>query len=165
MKNILFSLFFVLLSQFAWSQQTTYFLIRHTEKELAPLDKSNPNLTEQGRERAQHWNMVFHYIEFDAIYSTDYIRTIETARPIAEAQNLEIKSYNPQTLFDSDFQQATLGKTVLVVGHSNTTPVLANRMLKEERYPLFDDSEYDSFFVVTISNEQTIVNKLAAPMN
>lgn len=77
------------------SQETsTYYLIRHAEKDRTDPTNKNPHLTEAGHERALKWKKVLSSIEFDHIYSTDYHRTIETVTPIAEAQNLDIEFYS-----------------------------------------------------------------------
>ena len=40
------------------------------------------------------------------------------------------------------------GGTVLISGHSNTTPMLVNRLIGKERYQQFDESDYDNLFIV-----------------
>ena len=57
-------------------------------------------------------------------------------------------------MFDSIFQVNTKGKTVLVVGHSNTTPVFANKILGEKKYENMDDNDNSSLYIVTISGDQ-----------
>ena len=42
------------------------------------------------------------------------------------------------------------GKNVLVVGHSNTTPMLVNKMIDLEKYDQMDDSDNSSLFIVRI---------------
>jgi hypothetical protein len=42
---------------------------------------------------------------------------------------------------------------VLVVGHANTTPVLANHLYGEQYYTsTFDESDYDNLIVILESN-------------
>ena len=43
------------------------------------------------------------------------------------------------------------GKTVLIVGHSNTTPVFANKILGKKMYENMSDNDNASLFIVTIS--------------
>ena len=47
------------------STTTTYYLIRHAEKDRSDKSNRNPELTEIGKTRAQHWNEVFQNIAFD----------------------------------------------------------------------------------------------------
>ena len=83
-----------MLSLNLFSQEvSTYYLIRHAEKVIT--EDRNPDLTSIGKLRAEEWAEIFKDINFDLIYSTDYIRTMATAKPTAVNQNLEIKAYHP----------------------------------------------------------------------
>ncbi len=138
------------------STTTTYYLIRHAEKDRSDKTNRNPNLTEEGIERAKNWSHVFENTDFDAIYSTNYNRTIETAQPTANTQKLEVSFYDPRNLYAEEFAEATYGKTVLVVGHSNTTPAFVNAILGEKKYDDMDDNNNGSLYIVTISEGNKI---------
>jgi len=94
------------------------------------------------------------------VYSTDYNRTKQTAQPIAEKNNLGITIYNPSELNSEEFKKATKGKTVLVVGHSNTTPMFVNAVIGSEKYESIDDSNNANLYIVTISSIGEISNTL-----
>lgn len=129
---------------------TTYYLIRHAEKDRSDSTNRDPDLNAEGLERAKKWAEVLKDIELDAVYSTNYKRTIQTGTPVAESKGLEVQNYNAGNLYDSDFQKATRGKTVLVVGHSNTTPQFANAILKQPKYSDLSDSENGALFIVQV---------------
>jgi broad specificity phosphatase PhoE len=129
---------------------TTYYFIRHAEKDTSDSKNEDPELTEAGVKRTQNWAKTFKAIDFDLIYSSDYKRTLNTARPIAKDQNKEIKFYNTEKLNDKDFQENTKNKTVLVVGHSNLNPEWVNYILGKKKYQDLDESVYGSLFIVTI---------------
>jgi broad specificity phosphatase PhoE len=148
-------------AQEAATETTTYYLIRHAEKVRTNSNNKNPNLKEKGVERAIKWSETFKHIDFDYIFSTDYKRTIQTALPTAKSKNLEIQFYNPNVLFDDEFKTLTAGKTVLIVGHSNTTPQLANKILEVEKYPEMDDRNNANLYIITISEN----NKSAILLN
>ncbi len=155
MKKILFLILFALIFFNINAQEseiTTYYFIRHAEKNRTDSIHNNPDLNEIGKKRAEYWNTVFKNIVFDEIYSTDYNRTIQTAAPTAKSKNLEIKLYDPDNLYDEDFQLQTKGKTVLVVGHSNTTPSFVNKILGKEIYSEIDDSNNSNLYIITITN-------------
>ncbi len=79
-KYLLIVAFFVLQVSFGQNSTTTYYFIRHAEK----VDNSkNPDLSEIGIERAKLWNEIFSEINIDAIYSTDFKRTLQTVTPTA----------------------------------------------------------------------------------
>ena len=127
---------------------TTYYLIRHAEKDRATTD--NPGLTVQGLKRSANWAKHFKDIELDAVYSTDYKRTLETAAPTAKSKSLTVQLYNAENLYDAAFKEATEGKTVLVVGHSNTTPALVNAILGEIKYQQISDTENGMLYKVVV---------------
>lgn len=132
---------------------TTYYLIRHAEKVTSDPSDPNPALTEEGEARAIAWKDYFEDKNIEAVYSTNYIRTMSTAQPTADANNLEIIQYNPSVLYDSAFATATTGKNVVVVGHSNTTPNFANAILNTEEAPEIDESDYGNLYIVTVDGE------------
>ena len=138
------------------SATTTYYLIRHSEKDRSDKTNKNPNLKKEGKARAENWSKVFESVDFDAIYSTNYNRTIETATPTAKSKELEISFYDPRDLYSEEFAKATFGKTVLVVGHSNTTPVFVNAILGEKKYENMDDHDNGSLYIVTVSEGNKI---------
>ena len=109
-------------------------------------------MTAVGHARAEAWGAIFKHLNFDLIYSSPYHRTEETAQPIADAQQLSIETYDPRDLYNEAFQRATQGKRVLVVGHSNTTPKLANIILGEAIYRSIDESIHGNLYIRNIVN-------------
>lgn len=135
-------------------RMTEYYLIRHAEKNLNDEGR-NPDLSQEGLQRTEEWIALFRGIKFDYIYSSGYKRTDQTAQPIATAKNLKIRKYDASRLFDEAFQKETKGKTVLVVGHSNTNPRFVNKILNDEKYEDLPESEYGSLFTVCIAPDGT----------
>ena len=152
---LLFAFAFSLLSACSSNDNiTTYYLIRHAEKDRTDKTNRNPDLNENGLKRAENWAKHFKNIHLDAVYSTNYNRTQQTANPTAKSKNLEVLSYNPSKMYDSIFRINTEGKSVLVVGHSNTTPVFANKILGEKKYENMNDHDNASLYIVTISGDK-----------
>ena len=160
MKHLLILTFTILFALPTFSQDentseitktTTYYFIRHAEKNRSDANNKNPHLIQNGILRAAKWSLVLDNVKFDAVYSTDYNRTKETAQPTAEKNGLEVTIYNPRTLNSDAFKNNTLGKTVLVVGHSNTTPMFVNAVLGEEKHKSIDDNNNANLYIVTIS--------------
>lgn len=155
-KKILLT-FLLLFSNYSFSQEindniSTYYFIRHAEKDRSDTINPNPHLNEKGLARAEKWKNVFSNIEFDIIYSTDYFRTKETALPTATSKHLEITLYNPREFKTETFLNETRGKTVLIVGHSNTTPLLVNAIIGKEKYKMIKDNNNANLYIVSISN-------------
>lgn len=150
MKKILLILALLFLNiSFGQQNITTYYFIRHAEK----VDSSqNPDLSEIGLKRAIQWKNIFSEIDFNDIYSTDYKRTIQTASPAATAKNVQIKLYNLKTLNIDSFKKETLGKKVLIVGHSNTTPKFVNDIINQNLFSNIEDETFGNLYIVTIVN-------------
>lgn len=157
MKQLLILTFTILfaLPSFAQNEKTaettTYYFIRHAEKNRSDAKNKNPHLIQKGILRAAKWSLVLEHVKFDAIYSTDYNRTKETAQPTAEKNGLEVTIYDPRKLNSEEFSSNSKGKTVLVVGHSNTTPMFVNAVLGKEKYESIDDNNNANLYIVTIS--------------
>ena len=131
---------------------TTYFLIRHAEK--AKDGTKNPHLTQEGKLRAQHWSEVLKKHNINMLFSTDYHRTKETIEPYAKANNLPVHLYQPATFDVKEFMDKTKGKTVLIAGHSNTTPVLVNVLIQKDKYKELHEDEYGTLFIVIVDGSK-----------
>jgi 2,3-bisphosphoglycerate-dependent phosphoglycerate mutase len=155
MKKFLLIIFvFTLFIACTSDKTTTYYLIRHAEKDRTNNTNKNPNLNSDGVIRAEKWAKNFENIKLDGVYSTDYNRTQQTAAPTAKSKGLIVQSYNPSKMYDSIFKKNTKGKTVLVVGHSNTTPVFANTILGQKKYKNMADNDNASLYIVTVVNDK-----------
>ena len=154
MKRLIFAmtmaLFFVS-TAVAQDELTTFIMVRHAEK--ANDGTNNPGLTEEGAARADRLKAVLSASEISGVYSSPFKRTINTAKPLATDLNLEIKEYNPRgTDWINTLLSENKGKTILVSGHSNTTPVAVNFLLGEKKFEWLSEDEYDKIFIVTVSS-------------
>jgi len=131
---------------------TTVILVRHAEKELAPA-LADPPLTKAGQDRALELARVLAGTKVDAIFTTPFARTRSTAAPLAEAKKVVAEEIKTGTTYAADvaarIRKDFRGKTVVVVGHSNTTQQVIVA-LGAEGAPHIPESEYDNFFIVTV---------------
>lgn len=134
------------------SDMYTIYLVRHAEKDLTKGNRSDPPLTECGTERSKHLSTFLSHVAIDAVYSTDYVRTISTASPTAQSKELEIQEYSPGDLEEFAKLLKDRKQNALVVGHSNTTGVLAG-LLADEKLSAFDESIYNRIYQVVIHND------------
>jgi broad specificity phosphatase PhoE len=161
--NRLFLIGFVLLGlqsvAFAQSEGEIFsiYLVRHAEKETEAKDSGNPTLSSCGELRAEALAKILRDIKLENIYSTPFERTLSTARPSAESRHLEIEIYDPNML--EDFSRLLLNRQqdALVVGHSNTTGVLAG-LLAGESQETFDEEIFDRLYQVVISGKHARIN-------
>ncbi len=135
---------------YAQSGNKTIVLVRHAEK-LPPVDtdKGDPDLSAEGRQRAERLMKAIKKYKPHEIFATDYKRTKQTAEPTAKNRKKEIQTYDPQKQADL-IPKIMASKTdhYLIVGHSNTIPALANLLLKKEVFKQLPDSEYGVFWVI-----------------
>jgi phosphohistidine phosphatase SixA len=152
MKNIFLVLLFAsALKISAQEKLTTFILVRHAEK-MADGSK-NPELSEEGKLRAARLADVLMNTPVSAIYSTDFIRTRSTVELLAKSKALEILLYDPFKKEDiAKMLEDYKGKTIVVCGHSNTTPAIANYLSGSESLKEFADSEYGNMLIVTVTN-------------
>jgi 2,3-bisphosphoglycerate-dependent phosphoglycerate mutase len=134
---------------------TTVILVRHAEKAGATGDVP---LSPAGIDRAKELVRVLAGTSIAAIYVTPYVRTEQTAEPLATAHHLDPVIVRNMDTYARDVVSAILrdhkGETVVVVGHSNTTPQVI-RALGVPNPPDIADGEYDGLFIVSIGDGAT----------
>jgi broad specificity phosphatase PhoE len=135
---------------------TTYYFIRHAEKDRTDSTNANPHLTDIGKLRANKWSTILGAETLDAVYSTNYNRTLETAQPTASKNNVDITVYDPKAIDTPAFLKATEGKKVLIVGHSNTIPTFVNAVIGHKKYEDIDDANNGNLYIVTITGNKII---------
>jgi 2,3-bisphosphoglycerate-dependent phosphoglycerate mutase len=130
----------------------TIVLVRHVEKDSSPTaDKVDPELSEEGKARAERLAKAIRRYKPHEIFSTPFKRTRQTAEPTAKRRKKEIQTYDPSKPADlvSKIMDPS-SKTVhyLVVGHSNTVPGLANLLAKKEIFRNLLETEYGVIWVI-----------------
>jgi 2,3-bisphosphoglycerate-dependent phosphoglycerate mutase len=137
---------------------TTILIVRHAEK---ASDAEDSPLTEDGVKRSQALVDVTADANVSAIYTTQFKRNLETARPLSERLGIPITEVpvnlqNPgdygKTLAKTILEKHT-GQTILVVGHGNTIgSIVAGLIGRDAR---LGDIQYSDFFIVTIQPSGT----------
>jgi len=130
-------------------QLTTFILVRHAEK---VTDKSkDPALTSEGNDRAIRLATILEKTTLDAIYTTPYHRTRSTVEPVAKQKGVPVVEYEPQKESVIDGMLAAhAGKTILVSGHSNTIPEIANWLTGSQTFTEFDENDFGNLIIVTV---------------
>src|ERR1051325_395271 len=96
---MMYKLFFVILFLVS-CKTTTYYIVRHAEKEAATTMTTDVPLTSAGKQRADALKDVLKNENIKFIYSTNYVRTKATAQPLADVIHVPIQIYDPRdTLF------------------------------------------------------------------
>lgn len=130
------------------SCKSTYYVVRHAEKDLSIAN--NPPLTEAGQQRAEKLKTMLADKKITRVFSTQTLRTESTAKPLAEAQNLKIESYDAKNQAVFIEQLKALKKTnVLIVGHSNSLRHVVNGLFEHDTLKKdLDETDYGNLFVV-----------------
>lgn len=127
----------------------TYLLVRHAEKDTRVAD--DPPLTDAGLARAERLAAGLRGTRLDAIYSSPYRRTRQTAAPVARERGLPVLEYAPgdAAAFAARLRAERPRGTVLVVGHSNTLPPLARQLCRCEVADM-DEAVYGIRYTIRI---------------
>lgn len=137
------------LTEFIQDTATTFILLRHAETTGIGSD---PALSTAGQDRAAELIRILKNVPLNAVYSTNFNRTRQTAQPIATDQSLALQTYNafaPDLLANNALAAHRHG-AVLVVGHSNTVPELLNVLTGTSFYQQLPESQYDNLYLVTV---------------
>ena len=138
-------------SSAAPAEPTIVFLVRHAEKvDPYPEDPDDPPLSEEGHERAAVLARVLAPAGVTRVLSSDYRRTRDTAAPLAQALGLEVELYDPHALEALVPVLTREPGRYLVVGHSNTTPRLAELLGGEPGEPIDEPTEYDRLYTLVL---------------
>lgn len=129
---------------------TTYYIVRHGEKEAAGAGMSSDvRLSAAGEERAQALKEALKNKKLQYAYSTNTIRTKSTVRPLAETVGIGVETYDPR---DTTFIPYVKGRgkgNAIIVGHSNTVDDIVNSFLGRKELSDLPDSQYGDLFIIT----------------
>ncbi|MBX7054071.1 MAG: histidine phosphatase family protein [Pyrinomonadaceae bacterium] len=136
------------------AQKKTIILVRHAEKDIsATADKVDPPLTDIGRQRAARLVTTIKRYKPGAVYSTNFIRTRDTATPTAAWRKKPVTIFDPKKLDEFVAEvMASKTKRFLIVAHNTTTPTLANMFIKEQKYKPLSETEYSKMWIIKIRN-------------
>jgi len=139
---------------------TTVFLVRHAEKAAAPAP--DPPLVEAGNVRSQELARMLVKAGIKAIYTSQYLRTKQTAEPLAkqlgitsDVVEVRMSASNPREISRQSYEDVAKkvyeheGEAALIIGHSNTLPEMI-KALGGDVAPTIDEKDYDDLFIVTI---------------
>lgn len=147
-----FSLF---ISAAGFAQTTVVYIVRHAEKDMADGNVKDPRLTPEGLKRSFDLSTKLEKEDIAAIFSTDYIRTRQTAEPLSKRLKQKIQIYDPS--IPSDIVRYVnnnyKGKTVLIVGHSNTILPMIRAFGGSTTVTEIKDYDYSYLFKLVIDDK------------
>ncbi len=148
-------------------------VIRHAEKDTTP-GVADPGLTDAGRARVAGWVDRFKAEPLTAVYCTKWRRSRETAVPIGASHSLAVTTLpeaparpgltgrdaaNQRLLDDAaalaaDIRAKHANGRVVVVGHSNTIPMILDALGAGVQGLTVDESEYAGVWEVELAPER-----------
>jgi broad specificity phosphatase PhoE len=127
---------------------TTIVLVRHAEKSTTAI--GDVPLSTAGKLRARELARLLADTDLDAIYVTPYLRNRQTGEPLAALKGDSLTVVDPVDETVRRLRSRHAGRTVCVIGHSNTLPQIIEQ-LTGQRIPPFTEGDYDRLYVVTIA--------------
>lgn len=135
------------------ASSTTVLIVRHAEK---ASDAEDSPLTDAGRQRAQALVRVAEDAGVSVIYSTQFQRNRDTAKPLSERLGVAITEVPVNLTAPGDYGKTLArdilaqhaGRVVLVVGHGNTIASIIEGLTG--RSPKIDAIEYQDLFIVSV---------------
>lgn len=133
----------------AAAQPDLVVLVRHAERAAEPAD--DPGLTPAGEQRAQALVQALAGMRVNAIITTQWRRTRDTAAPLAQALGLQPQEVATQRGGPAVNVQAVAAAVraqqgvVLVVGHSNTVTAVLAALGGPALAPLCETSFHHAF--------------------
>lgn len=137
---------------------TTILLVRHAEKEKG----NDPSLTKAGQKRAQALVSLTKDRTITGIYSTNYKRTLETVTPLATHLQLKINHDIDPMNFSAlleDIKKHHAGKTVVIVGHSNTIPSFVNSLSPSFTHSNIDENVFSRLYEIKFEAQRVLVKQ------
>jgi 2,3-bisphosphoglycerate-dependent phosphoglycerate mutase len=129
---------------------TNYYVVRHAEKEAtsSSMMSTDVPLTQVGSERAEALKTLLQNQNIQRIFSTNYIRTTSTAKPLSDATGVSIEHYKPgDTLFFNQLRNIK-ERNILIVGHSNTVDDLINGITGVTQLQDLPETQYGDLFII-----------------
>ncbi|MBD0370928.1 MAG: histidine phosphatase family protein [Pyrinomonadaceae bacterium] len=132
---------------------TTILLVRHAEK---ASDAEDSPLTDEGVRRSQALVRVVEDAGVSAIYSSQFKRNRDTAKPLSDRLGVAVTEM-PVNLQNSgdygrvlakDILDKHAGQTVVVIGHANTIAATIEGLTG--RSASLGDIQYSDLFIVTV---------------
>ncbi len=107
----------------------------------------DPPLSPAGEARAETLARMLRSAGVTRVFASQFKRTQQTARPLAEAEHLEVMIVTAKDIDTLVRKLADAKDAALVVGHSDTVPEILRALGVKEPIKI-SDTEYDNLFVV-----------------
>jgi 2,3-bisphosphoglycerate-dependent phosphoglycerate mutase len=131
---------------------TTIFLLRHAEKDSSKPGEEDPDLNPAGIQRARALQQYLANTPVDAFFSTQYKRNQKTLTYLAQGRPLQFYEGHDFKRLRSRVLEEFKGKTVVIVGHSNTLLPIIEAFGAKKPMAQIGENQYDLLFKLKISS-------------
>jgi broad specificity phosphatase PhoE len=125
--------------------------VRHAEK--VNDGSKDAELSEEGKQRAARLSQMLANQKISAVYSTNFKRTQNTVSQLAKEHGVGVTPYESLNGDQLKVLAAQYkGGTVVICGHSNTTPVMINAIRGTQEFKQWEDGDYGNLILVTVTS-------------
>ena len=132
----------------------TLILVRHAEKKIVPPENKDPDLSPAGLERAEELARMFGGAGVTAIYATQYKRTQQTVKPLADKLGLPINQVEAKETAElvKQIRARGAGQVIFIAGHNNSVPEIIAAM-GGPKMPIIPETEYDNLYILNVHSD------------
>jgi phosphohistidine phosphatase SixA len=143
------------------SSKTKIYLVRHAEKQPG----NDPALTEDGNKRAGALVKVLKNKKLQHIYVTQFKRTQMTGDSLRIQLGIDTVQYKADTTGEDVYRKILAnneaGKTILIIGHSNTVPKIIKKLGVRDLTPVtIPDAEFDNLYLITYKKGKAVLKRM-----
>ncbi len=133
---------------------TTVILVRHAEKKIVAPENKDPDLSPAGLARAQELARIFGNSGIAAIYATQYKRTQQTVRPLADKLRLSVTQVEAAKTSElvKQIRARNAGQVIFIAGHNNSVPEII-AALGGPQLPIIPEGEFDNLYILTVQSD------------
>ena len=132
----------------------TFILVRHAEKKIVPPENKDPDISPAGMARAEELARMFGGSGITAIYATQYKRTQQTVKPLADRLGLEVNQVEagktPELVKQLRARKA--GEVIFIAGHNNSVPEII-AALGGPQMPIIPETDFDNLYILTVQSD------------
>lgn len=132
----------------------TVILVRHAEKKIVEPENKDPDLSPAGLARAQELVRMFGDTGITAIYATQYKRTQQTVKPLADKLGLSVTKIDAKKTSElvKQIRSRGAGQVIFIAGHNNSVPEII-AALGGPQLPIIPETEYDNLYIVIVQSD------------
>jgi broad specificity phosphatase PhoE len=131
-------------------------LVRHAEKKIVPPENKDPDISAAGLARAEELRKMFADTGITGIYATQYKRTQQTAKPLADKLGLPVTQVEAKKTPElvKQIRARGAGQVIFIAGHNNTVPEIIEAF-GGPHLDIIPETDFDNLFVLVVQNNGT----------